>query len=80
MIGRWLSWLNNSPREKREEDMGAEKRLEDKKESIDRSIEEGRVYSDKLKRTSDKQVAEANVTIATIRGLLALLQDKEEKK
>jgi hypothetical protein len=79
MISRWLSWLNEPPTEEREEDMGAEKRLEDKKESIDRSIERGRVLSDRLKRTSDKQVAEANVTIATIRGLLALLQDKEEK-
>lgn len=59
--------------------MEAEKKLEEKKESIDKSIEKGRHYSDKLKRSSDKQVAEANVTIATIRGLLALLQDKEEK-
>lgn len=60
--------------------MGAEKNLDEKKESIDKSIERGRHYSDKLKRSSDKQVAEANVTIATIRGLLALLRDKEEEK
>jgi hypothetical protein len=79
MTGRFLSWLMFHPTKEREEDMGGEKKLEEKKESIDESIERGRVLSDKLRQASDKQVAEANVTIATIRGLLSLLRDKEEK-
>lgn len=80
MIEELLSWLKQAPTEERERDMGAEKRLDEKKESIDRSIERGRACAEKLKQSSNKQVAEANVAIATIRGLLNLLQDKEDKE
>jgi hypothetical protein len=80
MIGRLLSWMRGAPRNEREETMGAEKQLEEKKESLDRTIEKGRLCADRLKRVSDKQVAEANVAIATIRGLLSMLQDRENNQ
>jgi hypothetical protein len=78
MIGRFLSWLKSAPVSEPEQDEGVEEKLVEKKESLDRSIERGRLCADKLKRSSDKQVAEANVVIATLRGLLTLLDDKEE--
>jgi hypothetical protein len=80
MIERLLSWLKSAPVIEPEQDMGVEEKLAEKKESIDRSIERGRLCADKLRRSSDRQVAEANVAIATIRGLLILLQDKDDKE
>lgn len=80
MIGRFLSWLKSTPVSEPEQDEGVENNLVEKKESIDRSIERGRVCADKLKRSSDKQVAEANVVIATLRGLLTLLDEKEDSR
>lgn len=78
MIRRLLAWLTDSPMEEHEKAMGVERQLEEKKEQIDESIERGRQSADKLKKMTNRQVAEAHVTIATLRGLLTLLQDKED--
>jgi hypothetical protein len=80
MIRRLLSWLNGSPMEEPKKDMGVEHRLAEKKERIDESIERGRVSADRLRKISNHQVAEAHVAIATIRGLLNLLQNREDSE
>lgn len=80
MIKRLLAWLTDFPMEEQEKAMVAERQLEEKKEQIDESIERGRESADKLKQISCRQVAEAHVTIATLRGLLTLLQDKEDNQ
>lgn len=80
MIKRLLAWLTNFPMEEQEKAMGVERQLEEKKEQIDESIELGRQSAERLKKMSNRQVAEAHVTIATLRGLLTLLHDKEENE
>lgn len=66
--------------EEPEKNMAVEHQLEQKKERIDESIERGRQSANRLKKINNYHVAEANIAMATIRGLLSLLEDKEENK
>lgn len=79
MIKKFLAWLNGPSMAEQGQDMNVERELEYKKSCIDKSIARGKEVTDKLKEISDRQVIEAHVAMATIRGLLTLLKDKDEK-